>query len=160
MQATLIEILEIGLAKWKPFHKDYVREGLEYKLLFKDETEARFLPGQSKEFFTLSRYKEELGRDYRRITLFLCREEEFEQNYHCTFDSSSDRDEQLDVTSFSGGREKRQKTVKVNAVSCKVNAVSVVKQPCSGGFVEHANLREADTDMLSHSSVASLKPVI
>ena len=145
----------MGLAKWKPFHKDYVREGLEYKLLFEDETEARFLPGQSKEFFTLSRYKEELGRDYRRITLFLCREEEFEQNYHCTFDSSSDRDAQLDVTSFSGGREKRQKT------DCpEVNAVSVVKQPCSGGFVEHANLREADTDMVSHSSVGSLKPAI
>ena len=32
--ANYIEILEMGLAKWKAFHKDYVREGLEYKLLF------------------------------------------------------------------------------------------------------------------------------
>ena len=149
--ASYIGILEMGLAKWKAFHKDYAREGLEYKLLFKDGKEARFLPGQSKEFFTLSRYKEELGRDYRRITLFLCTEEDFERNYHCTFDSSSDGDEQLDDTSFSGGRGKRQKT------DCsEVNAVSLVKQPCSGGFVEHANLKEADADMFSHSSVGSL----
>ena len=149
--ASYIEILEMGLAKWKAFHKDYVREGLEYKLLFEDGTEARFLPGQSKEFFTLSRYKEELGRDYRRITLFLCTEEDFERNYHCTFDSSSDGDEQLDGISFSGGGEKRQKK------DCpEVNAVSLVKQPCSGGFVEHANLKEADADMFSHSSVGSL----
>ena len=149
--ASYIEILEMGLAKWKAFHKDYIREGLEYKLLFEDGTEARFLPGQSKEFFTLSRYKEELGRDYRRITLFLCTEEDFERNYHCTFDSSSDGDEQLDDTSFSGGREKRQKT------DCpEVNVVSLAKQPCSGGFVEHANLKESDADMFSHSSVGSL----
>ena len=149
--ANYIEILEMGLAKWKAFHKDYVREGLEYKLLFEDGTEARFLPGQNKEFFTLSRYKEELGRDYRRITLFLCTEEDFDRNYHCTFDSSSDGDEQLDSTSFSGGSEKRQKT------DCpEVDAVSLVKQPCSGGFVEHANLKDADADMFSHSSVGSL----
>jgi len=75
---SYIEFLEMGLAKWKAFHKDYVLEGLEYKLLFEDGTEARFLPGQSKEFFTLSRYKEDLGQDYRQITLFLCTEEDFE----------------------------------------------------------------------------------
>ena len=78
--ASYIEILEMGLAKWKAFHKDYAREGLEYKLLFKDGKEARFLPGQSKEFFTLARYKEELGRDYLQISLFFCTEEDFERN--------------------------------------------------------------------------------
>lgn len=78
--ASYIGILEMGLAKWKAFHKDYVREGLEYKLLFKDGKEARFLPGQSKEFFTLSQYKEELGRDYLQISLFFCTEEDFERN--------------------------------------------------------------------------------
>jgi len=143
----------------KVFHKDYISEGLEYKLLFEDGTEARFLPGQSKEFFTLSRYKEELGRDYRRITLFLCTEEDFDRNYHCTFDSSSDGDKQLDGTSFSGGKEKRPKMdcPEVNAVN---PSVSPVKKPCSGGFVEHANLKDADADKdadtFSQSSVGSL----
>ena len=31
-----------------------------------------FLPGSNMEFFTLERYREELGKDYKRITLFLC----------------------------------------------------------------------------------------
>lgn len=157
--ASYIEILEMELAKWKAFHKDYIREGLEYNLLFEGGMEARFLPGQSKEFFTLSQYKEELSQDYRRITLFLCTEEDFERNYRCTFDSSSDGDEQLDGTSFSGGKEKRPKTdcPEVNAVN---PSVSLVEQSCSGGFVEHANLKDADADKdadtFSHSSVGSL----
>ena len=33
--------------------------------------EAVFLPG-SKEFFSLKRYRNELGKDYKRMTLFLC----------------------------------------------------------------------------------------
>lgn len=119
--------------------------------MFEERTEARFLPGQKKEFFTLLGYKEELGRDYRRTMLFLCTEEDFDRNCHCTFDSSSDGDEQLDGTSFSDGSEKRQKT------DCpEVNAVSLVKQPCSRSYVEHANLKDADADMFSHSSVGSL----
>lgn len=40
---SYIGIFEMGLAKWKVFYKDYVREGLEYKLLFKDGKEVRFL---------------------------------------------------------------------------------------------------------------------
>ena len=149
--ANYIKILEMGLAKWKVFHKDFVREGLEYKLLFEERTEARFLPGQKKEFFTLSGNKEELGRDYRRTMLSLCTKEDFDRNCHCTFDSSSDGDEPLDGTSFSGRSEKRQKT------DCPdINAVSLVKQPCSRSYVEHVNLKDADEDMFSHSSVASL----
>ena len=75
--AGYMEILESGVNKWKAFHKDFMDDGIQYKLLFEDGTEARSLPGQTKEFFTLSRYKEELGRDYRRITLFLCTEEQY-----------------------------------------------------------------------------------
>lgn len=76
-----------------------------------------------------------------------------------TFDSSSDGDEQLDGTSFSGGKEKRPKMdcPEVNAVN---PSVSLVKKPCSGGFVEHANLKDADADKdadaFSQSSVGCL----
>ena len=157
-RASYIEILEMGLAKWKAFHNDYILEGSEYKLLFEDGTEARFLPGESKEIFTLSRYKEELGRDYRRITLFLCTEEDFERKYHCTFDSSSDGDEQLDSISFSGGIEKRLKT-DCPDVNAENPSVSPVRQP-SGDFVEHANLKDADADKyadtFSHGSIGCL----
>ena len=32
---------------------------------------ATFLPGSGKKFFTLGRYQEELGKDFKRIMLFL-----------------------------------------------------------------------------------------
>ena len=158
-RAGYMEILESGLAKWKAFHKDYVCEGLEYKLLFEDGTEARFLPGQTKEFFSLSRYKEELGRDYRRVTLFLCTEEDFERSYRCTFDSSSDGDEWYRTSSFSGDKEKNPKTdyPEVSEVSPLVSHAQEHKKSHSEGFVECVSLKDAaaDVDMVSHSSVGS-----
>lgn len=81
--ASYKDILENGLAKWKVFNKAMIEENENYMLLYDDGSEAIFLPGQGKQFFVLSRYKEELGRDYRRIVLFLCKEEDFEYNYSC-----------------------------------------------------------------------------
>ena len=40
--------------------------------LFEDYKEAILLPVSNKEFFTLQYYQEELGKDFKRITLFLC----------------------------------------------------------------------------------------
>ena len=40
-------------------------------LFLEDYKKAMFLPGSNMEFFTLERYHEELGKDYKRITLFL-----------------------------------------------------------------------------------------
>ena len=39
------------------------------------------MPGRTQLFFVLSKYKEELGRDYRRIVLFLCTETDYERIY-------------------------------------------------------------------------------
>ena len=39
------------------------------------------MPGQTQDFFVLSKYREELGRGYRRIVLFLCTEKNYERNY-------------------------------------------------------------------------------
>ena len=142
------------MAKWKAFHKDYVCEGLEYKLLFEDGTEARFLPGQ-----TLSRYKEELGCDYRRITLFFCTEEDFDGSYRCTFDSSSHGEEWY-RTSISGGKEKKRKTdyPEVNGVTPPVSLVQELKEPCSESVVECVSLKDTDidVDMVSHNLVGSI----
>ena len=44
-------------------------------------TMEAFMPGQTQVFFVLSKYREELGRDYRRIVLFLCMENNYERNY-------------------------------------------------------------------------------
>ena len=49
-----------------------------YYLLYEDGSHAIWVPGtERKEKFTLKRYKEEIRRDYERITMFLCTDCEF-----------------------------------------------------------------------------------
>ena len=38
---------------------------------FESVKQAQFIP-ETVEFFTLSRYQEEIGKDYKRIVLYLC----------------------------------------------------------------------------------------
>ena len=47
-------------------------------MLYEDGTKALFLPGSKKEIFTLSRYQEEIGKYFKRITLYLCSNYDFE----------------------------------------------------------------------------------
>ena len=46
-----------------------------WKLVYPDGQLAINLPGQEEEEFTLRKYKEDLGKPYNRITLYLCPEE-------------------------------------------------------------------------------------
>jgi len=64
--------------KWKTFHSNLYDESQAYHLLLEDGQKALFLPGSKKEPCTLSRYQEELGKDYKRITLFLCPDHDFQ----------------------------------------------------------------------------------
>jgi hypothetical protein len=53
-------ILEKAVTKWRDFHSDCFNEE-DYVLLLENGKEALFLPG-GKEFFTLKRYREEVGK--------------------------------------------------------------------------------------------------
>ncbi|KAJ7349543.1 hypothetical protein OS493_038663, partial [Desmophyllum pertusum] len=53
-------VINIGLLEWKKDNGDGTR--------------ALFLPGSQTEIFTLKRYQEEIRKDFKRITLFLCTE--------------------------------------------------------------------------------------
>lgn len=64
--------------KWKNFHSNLYDESQSYNLLYEDGSKALFLPGPKKELFTLSRYQEEVGKDFKRITLYLCSNCDFE----------------------------------------------------------------------------------
>lgn len=46
-----------------------------WKLVYPDGQLALTLPGQPEDEFTLRKYKEDLGKPYNRITLYLCPEE-------------------------------------------------------------------------------------
>ena len=61
-----------AVEKWKAFYSHLYAESNEYVLLYENGEEALFLPGSKKEFFSLERYQQELGKDFNRITLFLC----------------------------------------------------------------------------------------
>ncbi|XP_070570922.1 uncharacterized protein [Ptychodera flava] len=78
--ANYSAILESGLSKWKVFRKKFIDDGMNYFLLFEDGSRAIFIPGEEKkEFFTLCKYKEALGREYKRICLYLCPEDDFDK---------------------------------------------------------------------------------
>jgi len=57
--------------KWKNYHSNLYDEEQVYVLLYEDGQKSLFLPG-GKEVFCLKKYQEELGKDYNRITLYLC----------------------------------------------------------------------------------------
>ena len=65
-------LLQKAIKKWKAYFSNCYDNNEDYILLLEDYKEAMFLPGSNMEFFTLERYREELGKDYKRITLFLC----------------------------------------------------------------------------------------
>ena len=70
-------LLQKALTKWKAYKSDCYCEDEEYILLLEDFQEAVFLPGTHKEFFTLERYQQELGKDFKRITLYICTKSDF-----------------------------------------------------------------------------------
>ena len=69
--AAHYQIVDKAVEKWAAFDRGF--ESLkEYVLLYEDGSSALFLPGVKKEFFELQKYKEALGKDFKRITLYLC----------------------------------------------------------------------------------------
>ena len=61
-----------AVEKWKYFNSNLYDENELYHLLYEDGTKALFLPAPKKEPFSLKRYQEEIGKDYKRITMFIC----------------------------------------------------------------------------------------
>ena len=64
-----------AIEKWKNYHTNLYDEEKEYLLTYEDGNEAQFLPG-THSFFDLKSYKEEIGKEYRRIIFFLCTQED------------------------------------------------------------------------------------
>jgi len=88
--------------KWKNYHPDLFQESSFYTLLYESGEEIVTLPG-SLETFTLRRYKEEIGKDFKRITLYLCSENDLKVR-KLTEHSDSD-----DFIPFSAPESKRIK---------------------------------------------------
>ena len=73
-----VTLLQQAKEKWRNFNSNIYDEYQVYHLLYEDGSHAIWVPGTDrKEKFTLKRYKEEIGKDYKRITMFICTDREF-----------------------------------------------------------------------------------
>ena len=72
-------LLKLAEEKWRNFHSNLYDANQVYYLAYEDGRKAFFIPGSTEEEFTLKRYREEIGKDYKRITLFLCAESDFDK---------------------------------------------------------------------------------
>ena len=94
-KASYKVILQKAVEKWKAtsMMSDLYDENEDYILLLENGEEAQFLPGSSasKELFSLQRYKEETGKDYNKIVLYLCKLSDF--NFDLNSESDRDTDE-------------------------------------------------------------------
>jgi len=55
-------LIEKAVEKWKSYNSNLYEEGGDHVLLLDNGQEALFLPGPGKEFFSLCRYQEAVGR--------------------------------------------------------------------------------------------------
>ena len=76
--AGYARIPSIGIEKWDAFDRKFDPEE-DYVLLFEDGSHAVYLLGQEEDF-QLEKYKTELGKDYKRITMYLCTTADFEMS--------------------------------------------------------------------------------
>jgi len=74
--ATYSAVLALAQEKFKAYHCNHYEDGATYHLLYESGKKADFHPGTT-ESFNLRRYKEELGKDYKSIVLFLCTHDDF-----------------------------------------------------------------------------------
>ena len=63
-------LLQEAISKFRAFYKDLLDTECEYVLTFENGDVANIIPGTTEEF-TLSKYKEEIGKDFKSIVLFL-----------------------------------------------------------------------------------------
>ena len=91
--AKYAEVFSVTVTKREAYDKSFDTK-LSWKLVYPDgQYYCLTLPGQEDQEFTLRKYKEDLGKPYNRITLYLCPEESDFNLYP----EASDED-QYDVT--------------------------------------------------------------
>ena len=61
--------------KWKAYYPELYNEDTNYIMTFENGNEVIWLPG-TYEPFILHKYKEDFGKDYKRIVLYLCSQED------------------------------------------------------------------------------------
>ena len=87
-----LELLNKGIEKHSAHDRSFDRFA-SYALVYPDGTEVLTLPGQPTQLFQLDKYKEDIGKPYNRITLYLVEREMLEINREDQSDYDLDREE-------------------------------------------------------------------
>ena len=97
--ATYALILERAVEKWTAFDRKLNSED-SYALVYDDGSHAQFLPRSSKYFFDLEKYKTELGKDFKRITMYLCTSCDLEMCENSSKDGDHESNYETDWRAF------------------------------------------------------------
>lgn len=101
-KANYATVLEKALEKWKAFdcHFNY---DVQHVIVYDDGRCAQFMPGTNKDFFSLECYKREVGKEYKRITLYLCKMKDYNASlgiFEETDNCNEDLDLQWDINDY------------------------------------------------------------
>ena len=98
--AGVSELIKKAVEKHSRFNRKLSDRADEYYLLYPDKSRVDKLPG-TQEDFTMERFKEELGKPYDRITLYLCKVTDFCKSMtnelaEVLYDEASDGDDETE----------------------------------------------------------------
>ena len=110
--------------KWKTYHSNLYNETQSYHLLLEDGRKVLFLPGSNKESFTLGRYQEEVGKDFKRITLFLCPEFDFQVS-----EGKLDENDLSDFENDGSGSPNKRRKWEID-LTCDIDCQTSSKDDC------------------------------
>jgi len=98
-------ILTKALMLWQDFCPEAYEDDQVYTLCFENGNETILMPGNDNVPFELKKYKEATGKDYKRIILYLCKNEDLDISSHPS--KKRDRSDSDDDDDYDG--EKYQK---------------------------------------------------
>ena len=108
------DLLEKAVEKHSRYNTDVIRstDKAFYRLLYPDKSVVHTLPG-SNQPFTLQRYKNDIGKPYSKLTLFLWTSADYHDSLYHDFGSSSNNDELSDATPVFVPLQKKPKSSQI-----------------------------------------------
>ncbi|XP_028419234.1 uncharacterized protein LOC114544973 [Dendronephthya gigantea] len=110
-EANYAQLLTAALVKRKAYDQAF-NEKLDWNIHYPDGQIALNLPGQTESPFRLCDYKEDLGKNYSRITLYLCTEsadentESVEKDMFISSSDGNEYDQSMDVKTSQNNTDK------------------------------------------------------
>ena len=117
--------------------------------------EAIFLPGRGKEFISSHRYQEEVGKDFKRITLYLCTATDFYHSQTVGLDWDAPDIEDEDYPTHEQGGGASAKRLKIDLVSKSEDNEKSVMEEMDRQIKQDEVAMELQRQLLEESDVVA-----